>query len=185
MIKMPSSPFKLFRAVASHATAKKAGAASPFSITIRFRGGLNARQEKAFTSAAKRWTKVIVGDLPPVTIHGEVVDDVLIEAEGTAIDGPGNILGQAGPTVLRPSNAGKAKFLPAMGIMSFDTADLAKMQKDEEPYYFQRPVKGARPAGRLPAGTQVLLRSRQGRTCWVVDGRGLRVAVACESLDKL
>jgi hypothetical protein len=130
MIKTPGSPFKLFRAVASHATAKKAGAASPFSITIRFRGGLNATQEKAFKAAAKRWTKVIVGDLPAVSVQGEVIDDVLIEAEGTAIDGPGHILGQAGPTVLRPTNAGKAKFLPAKGIMSFDTADLAKMQKN-------------------------------------------------------
>jgi leishmanolysin len=130
MFKTPGSPFRLFRAVASSATAKKAGAASPFSITIRFRGGLNAKQEKAFTAAAKRWTKVIVGDLPPVTVQGEVVDDVLIEAEGTAIDGPGNILGQAGPTALRPANAGKAAYLPAKGIMSFDTADLAQMQKN-------------------------------------------------------
>lgn len=130
MFKTPGSPFKLFRAVASPATAKKAGAASPFSITIRFRGGLNATQEKAFTSAAKRWTKIIVGDLPKVMVQGEVIDDVLIEAEGTAIDGPGQILGQAGPTALRPANAGKAAFLPAKGIMSFDTADLAQMQKN-------------------------------------------------------
>jgi hypothetical protein len=130
MFKSPGSPFKLFRAVASSATAKKAGAVSPFSITIRFRGGLNATQEKAFTSAAKRWTKVIVGDLPQVTVEGEVIDDVLIEAEGSAIDGPGQILGQAGPTHIRPQSAGTAAFLPAKGIMSFDTADLAEMQEN-------------------------------------------------------
>ena len=41
------------------------------------------------------------------------------------IDGPGKVLGQAGPTVLRPGT-----FLPAWGVMSFDTADLAKMEAD-------------------------------------------------------
>jgi hypothetical protein len=55
----------------------------------------------------------------------------------------------------------------------------------EEPYYFERPVKGAVSAGRLPTGTRVVLLSRQGRTCWVVDRRGLHVAVACGSLEKL
>ena len=44
------------------------------------------------------------------------------------IDGPGGILGQAGPTNLRPASAGVNAFLPAKGIMSFDTADLAQMQ---------------------------------------------------------
>src|SRR4029077_6947731 len=59
---------------------------------------------------------------------GEVIDDLLIEAQGVAIDGPGGILGQAGPTNLRPTSAGASAFLPAKGIMSFDTADLAQMQ---------------------------------------------------------
>lgn len=73
---------------------------------------------------------MIVGDLPPVAIAGEVIDDLLIEAEGADIDGPGNFLGQAGPTHLRPKTAGKAAFLPAKGIMSFDKADLDAMQAD-------------------------------------------------------
>ena len=42
-----------------------------------------------------------------------------------AIDGPSGILGQAGPTQLRPIT-----FLPAAGIMSFDSADLAQMEND-------------------------------------------------------
>jgi len=53
---------------------------------------------------------------------------VLIEASGVAIDGPGGILGQAGPTHLRPAGAGAAAFIPAKGRMQFDTADLAGMQ---------------------------------------------------------
>src|SRR4051812_35178505 len=51
-------------------------------------------------------------------------------AQGVPIDGPGKILGQAGPTHLRPASAGGAAFLPAKGSMSFDTADLAKMEAD-------------------------------------------------------
>jgi hypothetical protein len=104
-----------------------AATTSPFTIEVRFLGGLNARQRAAFTAAADRWTRVIVGDLPSVLVDGEVIDDVLILAQGTAIDGPGRILGQAGPTHLRPASAGAAGFLTAKGIMSFDTADLAKM----------------------------------------------------------
>ena len=57
-----------------------------------------------------------------------MIDDVLIIAQGVPIDGPGRILGQAGPTHLRPASAGAAAFLPARGVMSFDTADLARMQ---------------------------------------------------------
>lgn len=102
----------------------------PFNIKVRFLGGLNARQRTAFKKAADRWTKVIVGDLPRVRVDNEMIDDVLILAQGRAIDGPGRILGQAGPTHVRPANAGAAAFLPAKGIMSFDTADLAKMGRD-------------------------------------------------------
>lgn len=120
---------KLYKAVASASAAKKVGAARPFQITVRFRGGLTPTQQNAFKRAADRWAKVIVGDLPPVMIGGELIDDVLIEAEGVAIDGAGKILGQAGPTHLRPAHSA-APFLPAKGIMSFDSADLASMQAD-------------------------------------------------------
>ena len=116
--------------VAARAAAAAAAAPSPFTIEVRFLGGLTQQQKNAFKAAANRWTQVIVGDLPSVRVDGEVIDDLLILAQGTAIDGPGQILGQAGPTHLRPSGAGAAAFLPAKGIMSFDTADLAQMAKD-------------------------------------------------------
>jgi len=108
--------------------AKAARAAAPFTITVVFLGGLTTAQKNAFKAAAKRWSKVIVGDLPDVVVNGQVIDDVLIEASGVAIDGPGGILGQAGPTHLRPAGAGAAAFIPAKGRMQFDTADLANMQ---------------------------------------------------------
>ncbi len=105
-------------------------AASAYKIEVRFLGGLTTAQKNAFKSAADRWTRVIVGDLPSVQVDGEIVDDLLILAQGVAIDGPGGILGQAGPTHVRPAGAGTSAFLPVKGIMSFDTADLAKMQQD-------------------------------------------------------
>jgi hypothetical protein len=109
-----------------------AGAAmkSAYKIEVRFLGGLTTAQKNAFKAAADRWAKVIVGDLPSVRVDGEVIDDLLILAQGTGIDGPGGILGQAGPTHLRPAKAGKYKHLPVKGIMSFDSADLKAMQKD-------------------------------------------------------
>ncbi len=107
-----------------------AAAASAYKIEVRFLGGLTTAQKNAFKSAADRWTRVIVGDLPSVQVDGEVVDDLLILAQGVDIDGPGGILGQAGPTHVRPAGAGTSAFLPVKGIMSFDTADLAKMQQN-------------------------------------------------------
>lgn len=103
---------------------------SPFTIEVRFLGGLTAKQKQAFKAAADRWSKVIVGDLPSVQVEGEVIDDLLILAQGVAIDGPGGILGQAGPTRLRPASAGAFAFLPAKGKMAFDTADLSQMERD-------------------------------------------------------
>ena len=99
-------------------------AVSPFTIEIRFLGGLTPTQKDAFKQAALRWTSVITGDLPAFKVGNDVIDDILIEAQGANIDGPGKILGQAGPTRVRPGT-----FLPAKGKMVFDSADLAQMQK--------------------------------------------------------
>lgn len=123
--------YETYRARANaRAASRLAATASPFTIEVRFLGGLNQAQKAAFKAAADRWTRVIVGDLPSVKVDGETVDDVLILAQGSDIDGPGRILGQAGPTHLRPASAGKSAYLPVKGTMAFDTADLRSMQKD-------------------------------------------------------
>jgi hypothetical protein len=124
----PNNKREIYVVRADLKRAKAAKAAAPFTITVVFLGGLTTAQKNAFKTAANRWSKVIVGDLPDVVVNGQVIDDVLIEASGVAIDGPGGILGQAGPTHLRPASAGAAKFIPAKGRMQFDTADLANMQ---------------------------------------------------------
>ena len=103
-------------------------AGAPYTIEVRFLGGLTQNQKDAFRAAADRWTRVIVGSLPPVVVEGETIRGVLILAQGAIIDGPGKILGQAGPTRLRPANAGQAAFIPAKGEMMFDSADLADME---------------------------------------------------------
>jgi hypothetical protein len=104
------------------------GVPSAFTIEVRFKGGLNKTQKKAFKGAADRWTKIIIGDLPAVRVDGETIDDLVIEAQGVGIDGPSGILGQAGPTHVRGTSSGAQAFLPAKGVMSFDTADLLEME---------------------------------------------------------
>jgi hypothetical protein len=125
-----NSRYETYQAKADAQVARAlAAAASPFTIEVRFLGGLTQSQKDAFKLAADRWTKIIVGDLPSILVDGEVIDDLLILAQGTPIDGPGSVLGQAGPTALRPLAAGGAAYLPAKGIMYFDTADLAAMER--------------------------------------------------------
>jgi len=91
-----------------------------FKIELVFVGGslLTAEQRRVFRSAAKRWEQVIQG-----TASG--LDLVLrISAQSISIDGPGRVLGRAGPTTIRPNDN-----LPVQGIMEFDAADLHDMQR--------------------------------------------------------
>ncbi|NQZ12857.1 MAG: proprotein convertase P-domain-containing protein [Algicola sp.] len=98
---------------------------SDYNIDVNFLGGLTERQQAVFMLAAARWSEIIVGDLPAISLNGQLVDDLLIDAEGAAIDGPGQVLGQAGPRFVRTDGG-----LPISGIMSFDSADLAQMEAD-------------------------------------------------------
>ncbi|MET0136560.1 MAG: leishmanolysin-related zinc metalloendopeptidase [Kibdelosporangium sp.] len=105
-----------------------AATTSPFTITVRFEGGLSETQMAAFTAAADRWVQVIVGDLPSMRVAGEVIDDVLILAAGADLDGDGGTLAEAGATHLRPATSDAWASLPVKGVMRFDTADLLRMQ---------------------------------------------------------
>lgn len=125
-----SKEYKTYHARADRDRARELAATeSPFTIEVRFLGGLTPTQRAAFRTAADRWATVIVGDLPDVVVDGELVDDVLILAQGREIDGVGKILGQAGPSRLRPSGIGAGALLPAKGRMTFDSADLATMEQ--------------------------------------------------------
>ncbi|WP_051935431.1 Ig-like domain-containing protein [Deinococcus sp. YIM 77859] len=105
--------------------------ADAFNITVIFPANsmLTAEQQAAFTAAASRWSRVIAAGLPDVanvrlsTGQTVTVDDVAIVASGVTIDGPGQVLGQAGPRQVRSGTS-----LPLWGEMQFDAADLASME---------------------------------------------------------
>jgi hypothetical protein len=97
--------------------------ASGFQITLNMTG-LTASQQAIFQQAAARWSQVITGDLPNATYRGQTVDDLLINASATSIDGVNGILGQAGPDAFRAGTD-----LPYHGVMEFDSADLASMER--------------------------------------------------------
>lgn len=127
--------FETYRAVADAGRAELlAATTSPFQIEVRFIGGLSSGQRDVFAEAAERWARVIVGDLETAVLRdfgGDVViDDLLIDAEGVAIDGVFKTLGMAGPTRLRRATAATGARLPAKGIMRFDTADLGQMEDE-------------------------------------------------------
>jgi hypothetical protein len=95
---------------------------SAFNIDFTF-SGLTASQQAIFEQAAGKWESIIIGDLPNTTYNGRAVDDLLISAAATAIDGRGGVLGQAGPDRFRSGSQ-----LPYHGAMEFDSADLASME---------------------------------------------------------
>jgi hypothetical protein len=115
-----------------------AGVTEPFDITVVPVGTLTAQEQAAFDAAAAHWESVIVRGIPDVqvdlaagtcvtdgpAIH-QVVDDIVIQAEVTPIDGVGKILGQAGPCADWTGD-----HLPRAGGMEFDSADVAKMLTD-------------------------------------------------------
>ena len=114
------------------ATGKAAAPTAGYDVTLRFANMPTATQLQAFSNAAARWESVITGDLPEQPISPEiaagcgaawladrVVDDVIIDVRLENIDGPGQVLGSAGPCAIR-----QAGLLPASGRMRFDTSDL-------------------------------------------------------------
>lgn len=96
-----------------------------FNIQINYTG-FTASQRAIFERAAAEWESIIVGDLPDAIYNGAIVDDLLINATSSAIDGVGGTLGQAGYDRARTSGTR----LPFHGSMEFDSADLAAMEAD-------------------------------------------------------
>ena len=111
-----------------------ANAANGYTIQLRYVNGATTAQRAFFEQARAKWEGIITGDVPNTTgtiparscgnsfktpsFNGEV-DDILIDVLLQPIDGPGNILGAAGPCLVR-----SADLLTLYGIMFFDSADL-------------------------------------------------------------
>lgn len=102
-----------------------------FNITLKFLVPVTERQNEVFEAAAARWERIIIKDVPsftgtipsafsgfPPAVDG-TLDDIVIEVVLAPIDGPGQILGQAGPRFVRTDD-----FLTLSGVMFFDVEDL-------------------------------------------------------------
>lgn len=111
------------------------GDTQAYHIDVRFITAMTPTQQAAFTNAAAKWESIIFGDVPDIQVTiapntclqgqpgvNEIVDDVVIFAAIDSIDGPGKILGQAGPCFVRTF-----KHLPVVGVMQFDSADVANL----------------------------------------------------------
>jgi hypothetical protein len=109
-----------------------------YDITIRFLGSATQRQRQIVNQARARWETLVTGDVADVQLSAsaaecgtnspavnEVVDDLLIFVTIEPIDGPGNVLGSAGPCFIR--NLGN---LPVMGAILLDSEDLVDIQDE-------------------------------------------------------
>jgi hypothetical protein len=108
-----------------------------YTIDLRFIVAPTGAQMTAFTEAKARWEQVITGDIPPFTLNepartcgpvnlpalNETVDDLVIYVQVDSIDGPGQVLGAAGPCYIRTPSG-----MPILGVMRLDRADLTLME---------------------------------------------------------
>ncbi|WP_420130540.1 leishmanolysin-related zinc metalloendopeptidase [Longimicrobium sp.] len=112
------------------------GGGPGYAITLCFSSTFTPSQRTVFESAVARWQGLVTGDLPGVPINQPVgfcgsampalnmtVDDLVIFAAIQPLDGPGGVLGSAGPCWLRDSG-----HLPVVGLMRFDTDDVAGLE---------------------------------------------------------
>ena len=116
------------------------GGGAGYKLTLCFTSDMTASQKAAFTTAAGRWEGIISGDLGDVQLANEVtssscggaafslapgtiVDDLLIYAAVVPIDGPGAVLGSAGPCFLRDEDN-----MSVIGSMRFDVADMNNLE---------------------------------------------------------
>ena len=123
------------QAVEGRATSSAGVDRGRFNIDLKFLLPPTERQLEVFESAAARWERIIIKDKPsftgtlpssfagfPPAVDG-TLDDIVIEVALAPIDGPGGVLGRAGPRFVRTSD-----FLTLSGVMFFDVADLATLE---------------------------------------------------------
>ena len=112
-----------------------AGPTEPFNIEVRPVAPLDPAVQAAFDAAAARWESIVVRGIPDIAnanlaastcLAGSApinsIDDLIIDVEVAPNDGPGGILGSAGPCII-----GSGDQLARVGEMSFDSADVANL----------------------------------------------------------
>ncbi len=116
---------------------------SNFTIQLQYLTAASPANQATFNLAKSRWEQAITGDLGAIATGNlstgptcgnqnlnTTINDVLIFVQLDSIDGPGQILGQAGPCFYRGS--GPFPNLISIGIMTFDTFDLAGLAAQGE-----------------------------------------------------
>lgn len=111
--------------------------------------GNNTEFDDAIRRAAARWERVIKGDLPNVRKqsdpnfswfgrrfpgaknYNEPVDDVVIGYSFQKIDGPGKVLGKAGPMHSRGKGQ-LGNYSTISGTMIFDSEDLSRSKRNTD-----------------------------------------------------
>lgn len=107
---------------------------SEFSIQLQYIGVFSPAQKSALEKAAKRWSKIITGDLPDKSLSkafnicgiqdpefSGLIDDVMIAVTVGPIDGQGNVFADAGPCALRDT-------LPLYSTIKLDAADITSFE---------------------------------------------------------
>jgi len=111
-------------------------AISEYALEVRWNGAAPGGEvQAAFENAVNRIRSIIVGPQPNIAFNNfdanacvpgltlnETIPGLVIYATVEPIDGPGGVLGSAGPCWVRQSNS-----LTAVGRMRFDSADLANL----------------------------------------------------------
>jgi hypothetical protein len=115
------------------------GPGAAYEVTLCITSPMTATQRAAFTNSAARWATLVRNDLADISTSipedacgtgtpsmNTTFDDLVIFAAAVDIDGPGAVLGQAGPCFVRTGG------LPVIGKMEFDAADLATMEGNNQ-----------------------------------------------------
>lgn len=109
-----------------------------FIETVFINGEPSPRNLQSVERAVERWRRVIAGQLPPALVIAnedacgpgvpainEAITNVRIYINFDSIDGPGSILGRAGPCYIRTASG-----LPVVGFVELDTADLSNLERN-------------------------------------------------------
>lgn len=110
-------------------------------VELEFVTAVNDSTREVFETTARRWERIVPGDLLDAAVdsfdvsdcvdggpvlRNDTIDDVRIYVRIDSIDGPGNVLGQAAPCGLRETPTETV----AVGFMEFDEADIEQLRED-------------------------------------------------------
>ncbi len=118
-----------------HVSATAVPVSSAFDIEAMYVGAPTTVEQQAVDAAIARWRTIIQGDIAPLDVLlpagtctsnqpaiNQTIDDLMLLVDFSNIDGPGNVLGSAGPCAF----SGTSGF-PAFGVITIDGADAADL----------------------------------------------------------